>query len=74
LQPLRSRSRRAASTRQDVTPNTIIRSRRCLRATPRSDHRLRRWPLGDDAGLNGPSSPERRTLPSCRLLPQASPR
>jgi len=58
LQPLRGQSCRAASTRQDVTPNTVIRSRRRLRATPRSDHRLRRWPLGDDAGSNGPSSPE----------------
>jgi hypothetical protein len=38
-----------------------VRSRRRLRAAPRSDHRLRRWPLNSGAGLHGPGSPERRT-------------
>jgi len=45
-----------------------------LRATPRSDHRLRRWPLNDNAGLHGPSSPERRTSPPaacCRRTTRA---
>jgi hypothetical protein len=43
------------------TPEVIIRSERRLRATPRSDHRLRRWPLDNDAELRGPSRSERRT-------------
>jgi len=46
-----------------VQSSAIVQSRRRLRATPRPDHRLRRWSLGDSAGLHGPSSPERRILP-----------
>lgn len=62
-QSLRSRPYGAASTPQNETSKTTARPRRRLRATPRSDHRLRRWPLDDCAGLCGPSRPERRALP-----------
>jgi hypothetical protein len=52
------------------TPKAVPRSTRRLRATPRPDHRLRRWPLENSAGLHGPSSSEQGTAPSRRLLPQ----
>jgi hypothetical protein len=52
----------AASAPQNETLKATFRPRRRLRATPRSDHRLRRWPLENSAGLHGPSSPERRTF------------
>jgi hypothetical protein len=55
-QALRSQLDGAASTPQNRTSKTILRSRRRLRATPRSDHRLRRWPLEHGAGLRRPSS------------------
>jgi hypothetical protein len=52
----------AASAPQNETPKATFRPRRRLRATPRSDHRLRRWPLENSDGLRGPSRPERRTF------------
>jgi len=52
-----------ASTPQGETSKAILRPKRRLRATLRPDHRLRRWPLDDSAGLRGPSRSERRTLP-----------
>jgi hypothetical protein len=73
-QSFRSRLDDAASAPQNETSKTILRPERRLRATPRSDHRLRRWPLDDSAGLRGPSSAERRTLPRaacCRRTTRA---
>jgi len=61
-QPFQSQLDGAASAPQNETPKATFRPRRRLRATPRSDHRLRRWPLENSAGLRGPSSPERRTF------------
>jgi len=61
-QPFRGRPYDAASAPQDETSKANLRSGRRLRATPRSDHRLRRWPLDESAGLRGPSNPERRTI------------
>jgi len=74
LQSLRDRPYVAASAPQSETPKAAARSRRRLRATPRSDHRLRRWPLDNSAGLDGPSRPERRIFPPgacCRRTPRA---
>jgi hypothetical protein len=62
-QPFRNRPHGAASTPKSTTPEVTDRSRRRLRATPRPNHRLRRWPLDVDAGLRGPNHPERRTFP-----------
>jgi hypothetical protein len=62
-QPFRSRPHDAARAAQDETPKAILRSTRRLRATPRSDHRLRRWPLENSAGLHGPRNSERGTFP-----------
>jgi len=56
-EPVVQRCKRAAKRISKV----IDRPGRRLRATPRSDHRLRRWPLADNAELRGPSRPERRT-------------
>jgi len=61
-QPFRGRPYDAASAPQDETSKANLRSERRLRATRRSDHRLRRWPLDESAGLRGPSNPERRTI------------
>jgi len=69
--PTRLRCKHA---RERATLNATVRSRRRLRATPRSDHRLRRWPWNGNAGLHGPSSPERRTSPPaacCRRTTRA---
>jgi hypothetical protein len=57
-QSFRNRSCGATSTPQVTTPKATARSRRRLRATPRPNHRLRRWPLDDNAGLHGPNNPE----------------
>jgi len=73
-QPFRSLHCGAASTPQSETSKATFRPERRLRATPRSDHRLRRWPLENSAGLRGPSSSERRTLPPaacCRRTTRA---
>lgn len=57
-QSLRSQPYGVASMPQSETSKVTARSGRRLRATPRFDHRLRRWPLDDNAGLDGPSRPE----------------
>jgi len=56
-QSFRDRPGGAASAPQSEGPKTILRSERRLRATLRSDHRLRRWPLDESAGLHGSSKP-----------------
>lgn len=68
-QPFRRQPDGVARTPQDKTPKATARPQRRLQATLRSDHRLRRWPLDDCAGLHGPRNPERRTRPSRRMLP-----
>jgi hypothetical protein len=62
-QSFRRRPYDAASAPQSTIPKATGQSRRRLRATPRLDHRLRRWPLDDSAGLHGPGRSERGTLP-----------
>jgi len=57
-QSFRRRPYDAASAPQNTTPKATDQSRRRLRATPRPDHRLRRWPLDDSAELHGPSGSE----------------
>jgi len=56
-QSFRSLKSAAASTPPNKTPKTTVPSKRRLRATPRSDHRLRRWQLDESAGLHGSTKP-----------------
>jgi len=51
-----------ASSPPSTTTKAIGRSQRRLRATSRPDHRLRRWPLDDSAGLHGPNQHRAKDL------------
>lgn len=64
--------RGAASTPRDTSPKVTARPRRRLRATPKPNHRLRRWLLDGNAELHGSRSLERRTSRSRALLPQGT--
>jgi len=73
-QLLRDRRDDAASAPPRTTSKAPDQPRRRLRATTRSDHRLRRWPLDWSAELRRPNGPERRPTsgpPCCRRTTKA---